>query len=232
MFVLCAWISYNVSRRSKQFSSSSESTWIFEDILLDGEAFEDGNAAARSLEYDFYRETCPDAEKIIRAKVQQLFNVKADVAPALLRLAFHDCFIEGCDASVLLDAVEGMDSEKDSPPNESLKGFDVIDIIKSELEEVCPGVVSCADILVLAAREAVLQTGGPFYPLNTGRRDSTASFYDSVVTGLPSPNADLSETLASFSSRGFDERETVSLLGMDLFPLNYSSIIGFLVLDH
>ncbi|XVF29588.1 hypothetical protein REPUB_Repub15cG0134900 [Reevesia pubescens] len=58
----------------------------------------------------------------------------------------------------------------------------------------------------------LMATGGPFYPLNTGRRDSTASFSDSVATNLPSPNADLSETLASFSSRGFDERETVSLL--------------------
>ena len=63
-----------------------------------------------------------------------------------------------------MDAVEGMDSEKDSPPNESLKGFDVIDTIKSELEEVCPGVVSCADILVLAAREAVLLVN-PFFSL-------------------------------------------------------------------
>ena len=63
--------------------------------------------------------------------------------------------VQGCDASVLLDAAEGIDSEKESPPNETLKGFDVIGIIKSELEEACPGVVSCADILVLAARDSV-----------------------------------------------------------------------------
>ena len=49
-----------------------------------------------------------------------------------------------------------MDSEKKSPPNESLKGYDVINIIKEELEEICPGVVSCADILALAAREGVV----------------------------------------------------------------------------
>lgn len=62
---------------------------------------------------------------------------------------------QGCDASVLLDAIDGVDSEKESPPNETLKGFDLIDIIKSELEEACPGLVSCADILVLATRESV-----------------------------------------------------------------------------
>ncbi|XP_021298606.1 putative Peroxidase 48 [Herrania umbratica] len=221
--LLCVWISFRMTNRSNHFSfsfsssfslnSNSNSFWIFQDILLDSEALEDGQAPARSLEYDFYRETCPEADKVIRAKVHQLFKIKASLAPALLRLAFHDCFIEGCDASILLDAVEGMDSEKDSPPNESLKGFDVIDIIKSDVEQVCPGVVSCADILVLAAREAALLAGGPFYPLNTGRRDSTAAFSDSATNELPSPHADLSETLASFSSRGFDERETVALLG-------------------
>lgn len=63
---------------------------------------------------------------------------------------------QGCDASVLLDDDDYINSEKDSPPNESLKGFDVIEAIKSQLEEACPGVVSCADILVLAARESVV----------------------------------------------------------------------------
>lgn len=68
----------------------------------------------------------------------------------------------------------------------------------------------------------IVKTGGPFYPLNTGRRDSTASFSDSATNDLPPPNADLSQTLASFSSRGFDERETVSLLGINLlYSLNF-----------
>lgn len=56
----------------------------------------------------------------------------------------------------MLDDSEGIDSEKHSPPNESLKGFDIIDIIKEQLEELCPGVVSCADVVVLAAREGVV----------------------------------------------------------------------------
>ncbi|CAL5361370.1 unnamed protein product [Camellia sinensis] len=167
----------------------------------------------RPLEYDFYRKSCPQAEKIIRSKVRSLYEVRSDVAPALLRLVFHDCFIEGCDASVLLDAIDGIDSEKESPPNETLKGFDLIDMIKSELEEACPGVVSCADILVLGARESVVLAGGPFYPLQTGRRDSTLSFSEVATYELPNPQNDLPQIVASFASRGFNERETVSLLG-------------------
>ncbi|KAJ7951776.1 Peroxidase [Quillaja saponaria] len=167
----------------------------------------------QSLEYDFYRESCPQAEQIIRAIVQHHHQVRSNVAPALVRLAFHDCFIEGCDASVLLDAAEGLDSEKESPPNQSLKGFDVIEAIKSKLEEECPEIVSCADILVVAARDSVVLAGGPFYPLYTGRRDGSNSFSDMAMDELPSPHDDLSKTLASFASRGFSERETVSLLG-------------------
>ncbi|CBI36139.3 hypothetical protein VitviT2T_013437 [Vitis vinifera] len=168
---------------------------------------------SRSLEYDFYRNSCPPAEQIIRTMIRRLYEVRPNVAPALLRLVFHDCFIEGCDASVLLDAVNGVRSEKDSPPNETLKGFDIIDSIKAELEAACPGIVSCADILVLAAREVVVLAGGPFYPLDTGRRDSSRAFADAATYGIPSPDEELRTTLASFASRGFNEKETVSLLG-------------------
>ncbi|KAK4743290.1 hypothetical protein SAY87_001291 [Trapa incisa] len=37
----------------------------------------------------------------------------------------------------------------------SLRGFDVIDNIKADAEKLCPSTVSCADIIVLAARDAI-----------------------------------------------------------------------------
>ena len=64
--------------------------------------------------------------------------------------------MQGCDASVLLDPTVVIGTEKTTLPNESLRGFEHIDLIKSELENVCPGVVSCADLLVVAARESVV----------------------------------------------------------------------------
>lgn len=62
---------------------------------------------------------------------------------------------QGCDASVLLDSTANNTAEKDAIPNLSLAGFDVIDEVKTQLEKTCPGKVSCADILALAARDSV-----------------------------------------------------------------------------
>ncbi|XP_073316851.1 putative Peroxidase 48 [Primulina huaijiensis] len=223
VFLLCVLISLKnqnaETNRKGSFQnadySQEDPPSILGDILIDRKLQENDidHPPHEWLRYDYYNESCPFAEQIIRSIVRELYELRPDVAPALLRLSFHDCFVEGCDASVLLDATDVMESEKDSPPNESLKGFDVIDIIKSELEESCPGVVSCADIIVLAARESVLLAGGPFYPLYTGRKDSTVSFFEEATYELPSPQDDLSKTIESFATRGFDERETVSLLG-------------------
>lgn len=62
---------------------------------------------------------------------------------------------QGCDASILLNSTGGNAAEKDAPPNLSLRGFDLIDRVKTLVEEACPGVVSCADVLALTARDAV-----------------------------------------------------------------------------
>ena len=65
---------------------------------------------------------------------------------------------QGCDGSVLLDAapVDGVEGEKEAFQNAgSLDGFEVIDDIKTALENICPGVVSCADILAIAAEISV-----------------------------------------------------------------------------
>ncbi|KAK9156258.1 hypothetical protein Sjap_003738 [Stephania japonica] len=164
--------------------------------------------------YDFYSQSCPLAEQIVRQSTQFLFATDARTAPQLLRLLFHDCFVQGCDGSVLLEEnIEGGRTERDAIPNQTLKGFDKIDFIKDLLEEACPGIVSCADVLVLAAREGVVLTGGPFYPVFTGRKDSTRSYYETAVEEIPSPNHNVSTTLMRFASKGFSPRETVSLLG-------------------
>lgn len=63
--------------------------------------------------------------------------------------------MQGCDASILLDNANGIESEKGEVPNLSVAGYDVVDNIKTALENVCPGVVSCADILAIASQISV-----------------------------------------------------------------------------
>jgi peroxidase len=78
-------------------------------------------------------------------------NKERRISASLLRLFFHDCFVQGCDGSVFLD---------DGPNANSVHGFDVIDTIKASVEAKCPGVVSCADILALAARSGTFLVHG------------------------------------------------------------------------
>ena len=60
-------------------------------------------------------------------------------------------------SSDLLDDAPGIRSEKNASPNRrSARGFEVIDAVKAAVERACPGVVSCADVLAVAAEESVV----------------------------------------------------------------------------
>ncbi|KAF1878676.1 hypothetical protein Lal_00047347 [Lupinus albus] len=121
---------------------------------------------------------------------------------------------QGCDASVLLDDTPNFTGEKNSFPNaNSLRGFEVIDNIKSQLEELCPGVVSCADILAVAASEAVGILGGQRWNVPLGRRDSTSASLSEANSDIPAPFLDLNGLISTFSNKGFTVQEMVTLSG-------------------
>ncbi|KAF8023368.1 hypothetical protein BT93_F0773 [Corymbia citriodora subsp. variegata] len=123
-------------------------------------------------------------------------------------------FEQGCDGSVLLDDTEGFTGEKTAPPNvNSLRGFDVVDNIKSRLEEQCPGTVSCADILTIAARDSIVTLGGPNWTVPLGRRDSTTANLSGANSDIPSPGSDLSVLISAFAKKGFSAKEMVTLSG-------------------
>jgi len=65
----------------------------------------------------------------------------------------------GCDASILLNGVDGEDDEKQHDANFALReeALQTIENLRAIIRKQCPRVVSCADILVIAAREAVRQ---------------------------------------------------------------------------
>ncbi|KAJ4714937.1 Peroxidase [Melia azedarach] len=165
------------------------------------------------LDYKFYDSTCPNLTRIVRYGVWSAISNDTRMAASLLRLHFHDCFVNGCDGSILLDDTSAIQGEKNALPNKnSVRGFEVIDAIKANVEKACPATVSCADILTLAAREAVFLAGGPFWAVPLGRRDGlTAS--ESEANNLPSPFEPLENITAKFTSKGLDLKDVVVLSG-------------------
>lgn len=166
--------------------------------------------SAHGFSVGFYALTCPAAELIVRDTVRTATASDSNVPGRLVRLLFHDCFVQGCDASVLL---EGDETERSDPANASLGGFEIIDSAKNTLETFCPGTVSCADILALAARDAVVMTGGPDMQIATGRRDGMVSEVTNVRPNMVDTSFTVDDMMKIFSSKGLSLEDLVILSG-------------------
>ncbi|KAK9067788.1 hypothetical protein SSX86_011899 [Deinandra increscens subsp. villosa] len=168
-----------------------------------------------SLSSSYYDRVCPKALPTIKRVVEDALAHERHMGASLLRLHFHDCFVNGCDASILLDQTSTIDSEKNAIPNTNFDGvFPVIDKIKFEVDKVCHRpVVSCADILAVAARDSVVTLGGPSWKVKLGRRDSIAASRTTANANLPSPFMDLTALIKNFKDQGLDEDDLVVLSG-------------------
>ncbi|KAJ0799560.1 putative peroxidase [Helianthus annuus] len=88
---------------------------IFSSLLYVSEA--DYSAPiTKGLSWDYHHKTCHKVEKIVRKHLKKVFNKDISQAAGLLRLHFHDCFVQGCDGSVLLDGSHGGPSEQTHHP--------------------------------------------------------------------------------------------------------------------
>ncbi|EPS68822.1 secretory peroxidase [Genlisea aurea] len=171
------------------------------------------NPRGSGLSLNYYRDSCPQAEDVIREQVQLLYKRHKNTAFSWLRNIFHDCFVESCDASLLLDSTRRVLSEKENDRSFGMRNFRYIETIKEAIERECPGVVSCADIVVLSARDAIVSLGGPYIPLKTGRRDGRKSRVDVVQHFLPDHNESMNAVLQRFAGIGIDAPGVVALLG-------------------
>ncbi|XP_015897650.3 cationic peroxidase 1 [Ziziphus jujuba] len=172
-----------------------------------------GTASAQ-LSPNFYANSCPNVLSTIQSAVNSTVANELRMGASLLRLHFHDCFVNGCDGSILLDDTANFTGEKTAAPNNnSVRGFEVIDNIKNQVENLCPGIVSCADILAVVARDSVVALGGPTWTVQLGRRDSTAASLSAANSNIPSPAQNLSGLITSFSNKGFTANEMVALSG-------------------
>ncbi|XP_057781810.1 peroxidase N-like [Salvia miltiorrhiza] len=163
------------------------------------------------LSSDFYSKNCPNVLNIVRREVRSAVRNEMRMAASLLRLHFHDCFVNGCDGSVLLD---GNDGEKFALPNlNSARGYEVIDSIKAAVETACGGVVSCADVLAIAARDSVVLSGGPTWNVLLGRRDGVSANQTAANLQLPSPFDSLDSIVSKFDAVGLNTTDVVALSG-------------------
>ncbi|KAK6254009.1 hypothetical protein QUC31_015729 [Theobroma cacao] len=160
------------------------------------------------LTVGFYSNTCPDAESIVSGVVRNAAQSNSNIPPVLLRLHFHDCFVKGCDGSILID--NGPNAERHAFGHQGVGGFEVIDQAKAQLEATCPGVVSCADIVALAARDAIALANGPSYEVPTGRRDGTVSDV-SLADNMPDVSNSIRQLKDTFLQKGLSEKDLVLL---------------------
>ncbi|XP_015069531.1 peroxidase P7-like [Solanum pennellii] len=166
------------------------------------------------LSANFYGTSCPNLQTIVRNAMTQAVNREARLGASVLRLFFHDCFVNGCDASILLDDTSTFIGEKNANPNRnSARGYEVIDTIKTQVEAACPNVVSCADILALAAREGTVLLGGPSWAVPLGRRDARTASQSAANTQIPAPSSSLTTLISMFSAKGLNARDMTALSG-------------------
>ncbi|XP_010906276.1 peroxidase 51 [Elaeis guineensis] len=171
--------------------------------------------SSAQLRRNYYSKICPNVESIVRNAVTKKFQQTFVTVPATLRLFFHDCFVQGCDASVIIASTANNTAEKDHPDNLSLAGdgFDTVIKAKEAVDAVpqCRNKVSCADILAMATRDVVALAGGPSYAVELGRLDGLSSTANSVNGKLPQPTFNLNQLNALFAANGLSQGDMIAL---------------------
>ncbi|KAH9611406.1 hypothetical protein KSS87_009717 [Heliosperma pusillum] len=164
------------------------------------------------LRLGYYAGKCGNinVEEAVFYIVKNHYVEEKDTVADFVRLQFHDCFVRGCDASVLL---EGPNTELRSERDSTVAGMDIVEEIKVTLDKYCPGVVSCADIIVLGARSAAYLGGANWYDVETGRKDGRVSIAGEAQSSLPGPGIPVASAIQLFAQHGLNTEDFVVLLG-------------------
>uniref|UniRef100_A0A803N7H3 Peroxidase n=1 Tax=Chenopodium quinoa TaxID=63459 RepID=A0A803N7H3_CHEQI len=152
-----------------------------------------GASNAWLMQPDFYASSCPNVEQIVYNTMKQAVSKEPRMGASILRLFFHDCFV-----NMITPTFTGEKTAK-ANANNSIRGFEVIDAIKCNLEAACPQTVSCADILALASRDGVRLLGGPTWKVPLGRRDARTASLSLANQNLPPPRSSLANLTSLFA---------------------------------
>ncbi|KAH7568098.1 hypothetical protein JRO89_XS07G0236800 [Xanthoceras sorbifolium] len=195
-------------------------------LLLVSEAQKTSAPIVNGLSWTFYKQSCPKVESIIRNQLKKVFKKDIGQAAGLLRLHFHDCFVLGCEGSVLLDGSASGPGEQEAIPNLTLRkeAFEIIDDLRARVHKECGRVVSCSDIVAIAARDSVTLSGGPDYEVPLGRRDGlTFATQQGTLDNLVPPFADTTFLLDRLASKNLDKTDAVALSGGHTIGISHCS---------
>uniref|UniRef100_A0A453DJW5 Peroxidase n=4 Tax=Aegilops tauschii subsp. strangulata TaxID=200361 RepID=A0A453DJW5_AEGTS len=164
---------------------------------------------------DFHAASCPQLDGIVWSSVEAALRQEVAVAAGMLRLYFHDCFPQGCDASILLNNTAARETALGPNLTIQPRAMQLIESIRARAHAVCGPVVSCADITLLATRDIIVISGGPWFNVPQGNLDSLAPAAQAKVFDLPAPNtASVATLVESFGTRGLgDVADLVALSG-------------------
>ncbi|CAN1802078.1 Peroxidase 12 [Linum perenne] len=208
-------------------------------LVATGVKAADQPALVKGMSWSYYKSTCPKLESIVQKRLKQVFKKDIGQAAGLLRLHFHDCFVQGCDASVLLrGSAGGPSAEQGSPPNLSLRqeAFRIIEDLRARVHKSCGRVVSCSDILAPSLPATLslccanysahfhFQSGGPNYKVPLGRRDGTTLATEATtLSNLPPPTATTGALLSSLATKNLDPTDVVALSGGHTIGISHCS---------
>ncbi|KAJ0075870.1 hypothetical protein Patl1_35084 [Pistacia atlantica] len=134
------------------------------------------------LSTNFYSKTCPKVLSTVKSVVQSAVAKERRMGASLVRLHFHDW------------------EKTATPNNNSIRGFEVVDKIKSKVEQVCPGL------------------GGPSWNVKLGRRDSKTASFSAANSGvIPPPSSTLTNLINRFQAKGLSAKDMVILSGSHTF---------------
>jgi peroxidase len=133
--------------------------------------------------------------------------------------------LQGCDASILLDPTSSNTQVEKKAI--ALRGYAAVNTIKAAVEAVCPGVVSCSDILAFAARDTAVVSGGfAGFGMPSGRRDGVVSSFIEVLQNIPSPTFKLPDLVSNFARKGLDVDDLVTLSAAHSFGQAHCSFVN------
>ncbi|XP_078148624.1 peroxidase 27-like [Carex rostrata] len=158
----------------------------------------------QGLKVNFYETACPNAEDLVAQEMKQIQAEDATLMPSLIRLHFHDCFVRGCDASILLDSGSGIE-EKDATPSLSLRGFGTIERLRSQ---------------------------GPRYDVDTGRRDGSISIANETYTNLPPVNGNISNIIGVSAKKNLTKKDVAVLSGAHSIGVSHCSSFSYRLYNY